>query len=111
MLIEDAIPGGFEPINERLNSSSFDSRLFKDCYWYGDCSFYHWEEYGYNQKEIRADRVSFFVTTLRAGRTIFTYLARAVRTGRFTALPATASAMYDETLWGRSKTETVFVEP
>ena len=111
MLIEDAIPGGLEPINERLNSSSFDSQLLTGCYWSGECSFYRWEEYGYNQKEIRSDRVSFFVTTLTAGRHIFTYLARAVRTGRFTALPATASAMYDETLWGRSKTATVFIEP
>ncbi len=111
MLVEDMIPGGLEPINERLNTSSYDRSAFEACMWSSDCDVYHWERYGYNQKEIRSDRVSFFITTLSAGRHTFSYLARAVRSGRFTALPAIATAMYDEAMWGRGDSVGVYVRP
>lgn len=111
ILIEDTIPGGLEPINERLNTSAYDHDTFEMCGWYEGCSIFHWEEYGYNQKEIRSDRVSFFVSAMKAGSHTITYLARALRTGRFTALPATVSAMYDDTLWGRSDSVGLYVRP
>ena len=63
----------------------------------------HWQDYGYNYKEIRGDRVVFFITTFEKGSRTFTYFARATTSGQFTALPAQAYAMYDLDLWGRSE--------
>ena len=96
MLVEDKLPGGLEALNEGLNTSSHDGSL--QAY-----EPYQWESLGYNYKEVRADRVSFFITELIKGPHTFTYIARAVRAGQFAAMPAEAWAMYDPTVWGRSE--------
>lgn len=94
VLIEDSLPGGLEALNERLNSTSHEASQYGPTY--------HWMEYGYNYKEIRGDRVTFFVTDLPTGRRTLTYYARATQTGVFTAMPTEAYAMYDLAIWGRS---------
>ena len=58
---------------------------------------------------MRADRVSFFITEMKAGRYSYRYFARVTHAGTFTALPAEAYAMYDATTWGRSSSQTVAV--
>ena len=68
---------------------------------YGD-PVYYWQEYGYNNKEVRSDRVSFFITEIEAGTYTYSYLARATYRGLFSAPPAEVYAMYDVSLWGRS---------
>lgn len=95
IIVEDKLPGGLEALNESLNTSSHEQTL------YGD-PVYYWQEYGYNNKEVRSDRVSFFITEIEAGTYTYSYLARATYRGLFYALPAEVYAMYDESLWGRS---------
>jgi len=104
LLIEDKLPGGLEALNESLNS---ESHLFDD----SGNGIYYWEELGYNYKEVRGDRVSFFVTELVAGSYTYSYLARATHAGEFVALPAEVSAMYDLALWGRSGSNVLEVVP
>jgi uncharacterized protein YfaS (alpha-2-macroglobulin family) len=58
--------------------------------------------YGYNNKEIRDNRVAFFVTHLDQGAHTFTYLARATQAGMFSAMPAQVVLMYAPEVWGRS---------
>ncbi len=96
IILEDKLPGGLEALNEALNTTSHDEVSN-----YGNPYFY-WQEYGYNNKEIRGDRVSFFITEMSAGWYGFTYLARAVTSGTFIAMPAELYAMYDASIWGRS---------
>jgi uncharacterized protein YfaS (alpha-2-macroglobulin family) len=80
--------------------------------WYDPCApTFHWRFYGYNHKEIRFDRVSFFITEVQPGTRTITYLARATYEGQFEALPTEAGAMYDLTLWGRSSNDPVTVVP
>ncbi len=74
-----------------------------DVWGYEDYRPSYWEEYGYNYKEIRGDRVVFFITSFEKGTRTFTYYARATTSGQFTALSAQAYAMYDLSLWGRSE--------
>ncbi len=93
--LEDYLPGGLEALNAGLNASMEPIES-----WNYDAFF--WDDYGYNYKEIRGDRVVFFITSLSKGKHTFTYMARATTTGQFTALPAQAYAMYDLSLWGRS---------
>lgn len=108
IMLTDHLPGGLEALNEGLNITGHDvaaiERSYHDYEW--DPFFY--DDYGYNNKEIRADRVIFFVTESGPGKRTFKYTARAKVAGQFTVLPAELSAMYDETIWGRSASQ-VFV--
>lgn len=99
LLVEDKLPAGLEALNEALNLTAQTG--YVDDYYYGDLD-YRWRQLGYNNKEVRGDRVSFFITEMSAGRHTFTYVARATRAGVFAALPTEVYAMYDLTLWGRS---------
>jgi len=95
VIIEDTVPGGLEALNEGLNTASHESSADSE-------PRYYWQEYGYNQKEVFADRVSFFVTDMEEGEHSYSYFARATRPGFFAAPPAEVSAMYDLATWGRS---------
>jgi alpha-2-macroglobulin len=100
MAVEDRLPGGLEALNEGLNAAN---QVSMDSWDYEDYRPFYWQEYGYNYKEIRADRVVFFITSMEKGTRSFTYYARATTSGTFIALPAQAYAMYDPSLWGRSE--------
>ena len=102
VIIEDALPGGLEALNERLNTTSHVADA--------DQEQFYWRGLGYNHKEIRDGRVSFFVTELEPGQHVITYKARATHPGDFVAMPAEAYAMYDETTWGRSASGVLVVE-
>jgi uncharacterized protein YfaS (alpha-2-macroglobulin family) len=105
MIIEDRLPGGLEALNERLNTTS----RFANEYWMYDSDVYTWQTLGYNNKEIRADRVSFFITEMNSGVTQLTYLARATHNGTFTAMPTEAYGMYTLELWGRSASHQITI--
>lgn len=93
VVVEDSLPGGLEALNENLDTTSLiaaeDDRPY-------------WQQLGYNHKEIRGNRVSFFITDLDAGQSTFTYYARVTHEGAFVAMPAEVHAMYDAGVWGRS---------
>jgi hypothetical protein len=104
IIVEDRLPGGLEALNEGLNTTSHVGSVEEE-------PRYYWQSYGYNQKEVYGDRVSFFITEMDSGRHTFTYLARATQAGEFAALPAEVSAMYDLTAWGRSASGRFVVSP
>jgi uncharacterized protein YfaS (alpha-2-macroglobulin family) len=106
IIVEDQLPGGLEALNESLNITSHEQAAYD----YDQSEAYSWQELGYNNKEVHAERVSFFISELNSGRHVYSYLARATRSGSFSALPAEVYAMYDPTVWGRSASGTVTVE-
>jgi hypothetical protein len=71
IVFEDLKPAGFEPVEVRSG--------------YGESGAY---------VEFRDERVAFFVRALGRGRRSLSYRLRAEIPGRFSALPARASAMY-----------------
>jgi alpha-2-macroglobulin len=101
VLVSDPIPAGFEVVEERMNKRGWD----------GYYDAFYWHIWGYNQKEARDDRVDFFITNLWGGEHTFTYLMRATAVGDFSVLPATASPMYKEEVWGRTGSQRVQVAP
>jgi uncharacterized protein YfaS (alpha-2-macroglobulin family) len=109
--IEDPLPGGLEGLNERLNTTSFAARPGYYEYGYDGSDEFFYQQYGYNNKEVRDDRVVFFVTQLNKGQHTFTYLARATQAGTFDALPAQVYLMYAPDKWGRSASSQVSVRP
>jgi uncharacterized protein YfaS (alpha-2-macroglobulin family) len=103
IILEDLLPGGFEALNESLSITSHELTAW------GEPRF-TWTDHGYNHKEVRADRVSFFFTELEEGNHTITYLARTNHEGEFIAMPAQAWAMYDNTLWGRSSSTIIKID-
>lgn len=104
ILVEDKLPGGLEALNEGLNTTSHEASA------YGYEPAYYWRSYGYNNKEVRGDRVSFFITEFDKGTRTFVYFARATRAGQFVAMPTEVWAMYDLSVWGRSASSELVVE-
>lgn len=102
IIVEDSLPGGLEPLNENLDTTTLlasqDTRPY-------------WERVGYNHKEVRGDQVSFFITDMTAGSHTFTYYARATHVGEFIAMPAEVYAMYDLSVWGRSASRPLLIQP
>jgi uncharacterized protein YfaS (alpha-2-macroglobulin family) len=103
--IEDPLPGGLEGVNERLNTTSYTARQG----YYEEREDFFYQDYGYNNKEVRDDRVVFFVTHLNKGAHTFTYLARATQAGVFNAMPAQVYLMYSPEVWGRSESGAIRV--
>ena len=97
----DPLPAGFEGVLERVNPIV-----------YGDYFFpYFWREWGYNRKDVRDDKVDFFMTTAWPGHHTLTYLMRATTPGEFSVLPGEAYPMYNEAIWGRSASQRVRIAP
>ena len=82
LLLEDHKPSGFEPDDQR--------------------SGYVWEGLR-AYRELRDDRVSFFLQTLARGQHSINYRLRAETPGRMSALPATIEGMYSPELVGNSE--------
>ena len=93
--VEDPLPAGLEALNERLGTTSHAAAAYEE-------PAFFWQELGYNRKDVRDDRVTFFFTRLEPGRHVVRYLARAVTAGDFMALPAEAYLMYEPEVWSRS---------
>ena len=81
LLLEDHKPSGFEPDDQR--------------------SGYVWEGLR-AYRELRDDRVSFFLQELARGQHSINYRLRAETPGKMSALPATIEAMYSPELVGNS---------
>lgn len=78
VMIEDPLPAGFEVLDATA-SGPFD-----------------WQE-------RRDDRQVFFLSRVKAGPVVLTYVLQAVHLGHFTALPARAYPMYQPEVNGRSE--------
>lgn len=86
LIVEDPLPAGFEVLDETA-TGPFDNQ------------------------ERRDDRQVFFVSDVKAGTVVFTYVLQAVHPGRFTALPARVAAMYLPEVHGRSTGHVFDVTP
>jgi uncharacterized protein YfaS (alpha-2-macroglobulin family) len=96
VVVDDPLPAGFEALNERLGTTSHVASLYEE-------PVYYWQTYGYNRKEVRDERVTFFITQVAPGKRTLTYLIRATTSGDFVALPAEAYPMYEPEVWSRSE--------
>ena len=81
LLLEDHKPSGFEPDDQRSG------------YVFEGLTAY---------RELRDDRVSFFLTNLARGKHSISYRMRAETPGQMSALPATIEGMYSPELVGNS---------
>ncbi len=111
VVVDDPVPGGLEPVNRDLATTSVvdakkgDFKASGGSFWFKyndwiDFGVSHWNFY---HQEIRHDAVRFYADYLDAGNYHLSYAAQAIATGTFSALPTLASEMYDPDVYGKTQ--------
>lgn len=121
VVVDDPLPAGFEAVDSHLSPTS-SALGVGDGSGHGSCADCDSEEArddlaaghtffeDYSQRELRDDRVLFFVDHMAAGMYHYRYLARATTLGKF-VLPSTrVEEMYTPETFGRNGATLVNIE-
>jgi uncharacterized protein YfaS (alpha-2-macroglobulin family) len=113
VVVEDPLPAGFEAVDSHLSTTS-GALDVGESNGGGSCSDCNYEEArddlaagrtffeDYSQRELRDDRVLFFVDHMPPGIYHYRYLARATTLGSFVLPPTRVEEMYQPELFGRT---------
>jgi uncharacterized protein YfaS (alpha-2-macroglobulin family) len=117
VVIDDPLPAGLEGVDSGLatTASWLDVPSATSTYPCDGCdgrdALAHGTAYldSWYRREVRDDRVLFFVDHMAAGMYHYRYLARATTLGAFVVPPTKAEEMYTPETFGRTGAETVVV--
>jgi uncharacterized protein YfaS (alpha-2-macroglobulin family) len=109
VVVDDPIPGGLEPVNRDLATSSIvdvDKGKFKasgGSWWFqfDDWHHYNVSRWSFYHKELRHNAARFYSDYLPAGNYILSYTAQAIAEGEFVKMPVHAEEMYDPDVFGK----------
>ncbi|MDD3817040.1 MAG: alpha-2-macroglobulin family protein [Thiovulaceae bacterium] len=109
-VLNDYVPGGLEPINADLATSSqndaqsSDADMPADSRWHARDAYRGFGGYydGFYHKELRHDVARFYADYLPAGDYHLSYTAQAIASGSFSVMPAHAEEMYDPDVFGKT---------
>jgi uncharacterized protein YfaS (alpha-2-macroglobulin family) len=109
VVVDDAVPGGLEPVNRDLATASgvdADSAEFQaagGAFWfrYADWSYYGTSLWSFYHRELKHDSARFYADYLAAGHYHLSYAAQAIAAGRFAAPATRAEEMYDPDIYGK----------
>ncbi|MFA6008554.1 MAG: alpha-2-macroglobulin family protein [Desulfobacteraceae bacterium] len=109
VVVDDAVPGGLEPVNRDLATSSrFDAekgnyKAAGGSFWfkYSDWREYNASLWSFYHRELRHDSVRFYSDYLPPGRYHLSYTAQAIAEGEFSMMPVHAEEMYDPDVFGK----------
>jgi len=87
VMVEDPIPAGCEVIKEDQYYNIVGENRVTDDYY---CDWCWW----YADRDIRDEKVTFFITRLDQGASSLSYILRAEKPGKYRAMPTQASLMY-----------------
>ena len=124
VVIDDPLPAGLEAVDANLSTTVSWLRVAhsggepgsSDCW---GCDDPGWEDelahgraflQSWYRRELRDDRVLFFVDHMAAGMYHYRYLARATTLGKFIVPPAKAEEMYSPEVFGRTAAVSVEVK-
>jgi uncharacterized protein YfaS (alpha-2-macroglobulin family) len=118
VVVDDPVPGGLEPVNRDLATSSTidadkaDSDFAADSWWfhYGEWSYYGMSRWSFYHKELRHHAVRFYSEYLNAGNYHLSYTAQAIASGEFTVMPTHTEEMYDPDVFGKSSSASLNVK-
>lgn len=118
VVVEDAVPGGLEPVNRDLaNSSMVDAKKGEfeaagGAWWfnYSDWMEYSVSRWSFYHQEIRHNAVRYYSDYLPAGNYHLSYTAQAIAAGKFTVMPVHAEEMYDPDVFGKGVSEKLVVQ-
>jgi len=117
VVVDDAVPGGLEPVNRDLATASTvdaDGGAFKAAggsWWfrYSDWSAYGVSRWSFYHQELRHNAVRFYSEYLPAGNYHLSYTAQAIAPGDFVVMPVYAEEMYDPDVYGKGVVEMLTV--
>jgi hypothetical protein len=109
VVVDDAVPGGLEPVNRDLATASTvdaDKGAFKHAegsWWfrYSDWSSYGVSRWSFYHQELRHNAARFYSDYLPAGNYHLSYTAQAIAPGDFVVMPVHAEEMYDPDVYGK----------
>ncbi|MDR3555717.1 MAG: MG2 domain-containing protein [Syntrophobacteraceae bacterium] len=118
VVVEDPVPGGLEPVNRQLATSSEVDAQKAEAQFAPESfrrKYPDWKEFGgsrwsFYHMELRHSAVRFYSERLGPGRYYLSYVARAVAGGEFTVLPARAEEMYEPDVYGASSPDKLKVQ-
>jgi hypothetical protein len=113
VVVADPVPGGLEPVNRDLaTSSQVDADKEAGTYSGGSWwfKFGDWHAYGYSRwsfyhQEVLHHSVRFYSDYLSAGNYHLSYIAQAIAPGEFYVMPLHAEEMYDPDVFGQGVPE------
>jgi alpha-2-macroglobulin len=110
VVVDDPVPGGLEPVNRDLaTTSEVDARKadfvasggsiwFK----YNDWIDFDTSRWSFYHQELRHDSARFYSDYLPPGNYHLSYAAQAIASGSFSAMPTMAQEMYDPDVFGKT---------
>ncbi|KHD08999.1 large extracellular alpha-helical protein [Candidatus Thiomargarita nelsonii] len=109
VVVDDPVPGGLEPVNRDLaTSSKVDADKAQGQYAGGSLWFRHndWKEYAlsswnFYHKELRHHAAIFYSDYLPAGNYHLSYVAQAIAPGEFGVMATHAEEMYEPEVFGK----------
>ncbi|HEB02610.1 MAG TPA: large extracellular alpha-helical protein [Nitrospirae bacterium] len=108
VVVDDHVPGGLEPVNRDLATSSKvddekgEFTRSKGSYWFGkDWFTYGSSRWSFYHKELRHHSARFYSEYLPPGNYHLSYVAQAIAPGKYTVLPVRAEEMYDPDVYGK----------
>ena len=109
VVVDDPVPGGLEPVNRDLATSSTvdadkaESDYAADSWWFHfrEWSYYGMSRWSFYHQELRHHAVRFYSEYLAAGNYHLSYTAQAIAPGEFTVMPTHAEEMYDPDVFGK----------
>jgi uncharacterized protein YfaS (alpha-2-macroglobulin family) len=110
LVVDDPVPGGLEPVNSDLATSSIidaqkgEYKPSGGSWWFhfGDWSYYGMSRWSFYHRELRHHAAIFYSEYLSPGNYHLSYTAQAIASGEFTVMPAHAEEMYDQDVFGKS---------
>jgi alpha-2-macroglobulin len=111
VVVDDPVPGGLEPVNRDLaTTSEVDARKadFKAAggsiwFKYNDWIDFDTSRWSFYHQELRHDAARFYSDYLPPGNYHLSYAAQAIATGSFSAMPTMAQEMYDPDVYGKTE--------
>ncbi len=108
VVVDDPVPGGLEPVNRELATTSRIDAEKGGLKGAGGSFLYtrdDWRDYGYSRwsfyhKELRHNSVRYYSEHLSAGNYHLSYVAQAIAPGKFIVMPAHAEEMYHPDVFG-----------
>lgn len=118
VVVDDKVPGGLEPINRDLaTSSEVDAQQAEMAVAGGSWWFQHddWREFSaslwsFYHRELKHDAVRFYSDYLPPGNYHLVYVAQAIAAGEFVRPAVHAEEMYDPDVYGNGKAGVLIVE-
>ena len=118
VVVADPVPGGLEPVNRDLATSSKvdadkDAGAYSGSSWifkYGDWRSYAYSRWSFYHKELLHHSVRFYSDYLPAGNYHLSYVAQAIAPGNFYVMPLHVEEMYDPDVFGQGVPSELGVE-